>query len=159
MSAWELGRQAVMENRFPATLDTDPGPLQTAVGRVLTWIPADAVAIYAAAITALVNDPTDKPGRLLIAGGLLIAVTFVPLGAFAATKGPGWFTTRVRWRTALAGIAFLIWSPTVPNSGWQGWNEIASHPGWTVIICAAAGVAFSFVAQGIDNRYPPPPSG
>jgi hypothetical protein len=109
-----------------------------------------------AAIAALVDDPTATRGKLLIAFGLVLAVIAVPLGAWSATKKSGWFTKRVQWRTVAAGIAFLIWSPAVPNSGWESIDTVAKHPKWTVVICAALAYVFAQIGAGIDNRIPAP---
>lgn len=150
MSAWQLGREGATPRFAAFDAETDT-PLQTFVGRVLTWIPLDVVAIYAAAITALTDEPNDSVSKWLIVGGVSLALVAVPLGAFA-TKTSEWFTKKVKVRMALAPIAFLIWSPTVPDSGWNNVKFVVDNPAWTVVICAVAGYLFSLIAQGLDKR-------
>src|SRR5688572_12920165 len=96
MSAWSLGREAVLERRLGISKEPDD-PLLTYVGRVLTWIPADVVVIFAAAITALIDDPMDDPSTWLIVGGVILTPIAVILGAFS-TQTEGWFTKRVQFR-------------------------------------------------------------
>lgn len=148
MSAWQLGHSATL---VPRMLEEEPRPttLLTFVGRVLTWIPADVVALYAAAITAVADEPQGATGKWLVVGGACLALVAVPLGAFSANSG---ITKKVKVRMVLAPIAFVIWSPTVPASGWNDIGFVVAHPGWTVVICAVAGFLFAQVAEGIDKR-------
>jgi hypothetical protein len=155
MSAWTLGRAATLRRSYPTSLTgASDTPLQSFVGRVIAWIPTDVVAIYTAATLALVDDPTEKAGKLLIIGGVALSLIAVPLGALSASHGGGWFTTRVKFRTGMAPIAFVIWSPAVPKSGWEAWRSVHQHPKYTVIVCAALAYVFAQVAQAIDNRVP-----
>lgn len=176
MSAWELGTRSqervASEEKLDAGLRThgeletrsqdrvaseeEPGAgLLTYVGRVLTWIPADVVALFGAVTMALVDEPKDAAGPWLIVGGAILSALFVVGGAWSR-RGSGasssaWFTGKLRWRTMLAPVAFLIWSPTVPGSGWTNLAIVAENPGWTVVACAAAGALFALFVSGLER--------
>ena len=121
MTAWRLGEDASARD-VRARLGGDKTALSF-VGKLIEWIPADVVALYAALITAFKSDPTDADAKIRIVGGFLLALVAVPLGAWSGRRkldNPAkWWTKLVRKRMLLAPIAFLIWSPTVPDSGWQ----------------------------------------
>lgn len=146
MTAWRLGEDA-SRTEVSAAGDGAADPVSY-VGRVLEWIPADVIALYAAAITAFEQEPTDGSSKVLIVGGVVLAFVAVVLGAFA---GDG-FSKTVWLRACLAPIAFLIWSPSVPNSGWQDIEWIADHPGLTVMACAVLAFIFALAAQGLEKR-------
>ena len=150
MTAWRLGEDARRQQDVRA-LDGDDGSALSFVGRVIEWIPADVVVLFAAAITAFQAEPTDGSAKVLIVGGVILAVVAVIGGAFAQ-GGP--ITKRVGLRAALAPIAFLIWSPSVPGSGWQDIDWIAEHPELTVLACAVAAFVFALIAQGAEKRLP-----
>jgi hypothetical protein len=152
MSAWGLGRDSGAGG-FRVANEKD-NALQTFVGRVLTFIPTDVVALYAAAIAAFVTDPTKGSSWLLVPVFFVLCPIAVAGGAFSAGESGKWWTRRTRFRTIVAPIAFIIWSPTVPNSGWEQWHVVAIHPRWTVLICAIAGYVFALIAGGFDKRIP-----
>lgn len=140
---------ADIANSVTVTLtDGDGTGALSFVGRVLEWIPADVIALFAAAITAFELEPTDGSSRILIGGGAVLAILAVVGGAFA---GDG-FSAKVWARAVLAPIAFLIWSPTVPDSGWQDIAWVADHPQLTVAACAVAAFLFAMLAQGLEKR-------
>lgn len=67
-------------------------------------------------------------------------------GAFKVTRSFKTFTNDVWLKATLAPIAFLIWSATVPNSGWQDVEAIADNPQWTVAVCGVLAFVFALFA-------------
>jgi hypothetical protein len=117
----EISSARATRRRVPPAADAPEGDnLLTIVGRILKWIPADVIVLFTAAITALVDEPKDAAGKWLIFGGVVMSSLFVVGGAWAErTSGQPWLTKKAKVRAAVAPVAFLIWSPTVPDSGWQ----------------------------------------
>ena len=150
MSAWALGRES--HPRFTVE-ETPRETLLTYAGRVLQWIPADVVVLFTAAAMALVDEPKDAAGKWLIIAGVIASALFVIGGAWTQrTPGQPWYTNKAKLRTALAPVAFLIWSPTVPDSGWSDLKMVADNPAWTVIICAIAGTLFALFVGGLERE-------
>lgn len=88
--------------------------LLTYVGKVLYWIPADAIAFYTAAVTALVADPKDDPKWWLLGIAVVVGIGLVVAGRLS--KGAsGFFSWKLPVRIVLVVAAFGIWSPTVPK--------------------------------------------
>jgi hypothetical protein len=163
MGAWSLGREAALAKQLPrqarelAKEPQDPqDTLSDLAGKVLAWIPGEVVVLYGALITLFVQNDAEKIGDsasvVLTIGGVVFAGLFVLLAAFASTSGAGWLTMRIKGRAVLASIAFLIWSLTVPNSGWNEFDWIADHPIETAAIAGVVGLVFSLLATGVDNR-------
>ncbi len=154
MTAWRLGEDA--SARDVRALVGDDKTALSFVGKLIEWIPADVVALYAALITAFKTDPAEAEAKYLIAAGVILALVAVPLGAWAGRKKlddpKRWLTKLVKKRTALAPIAFLIWSPTVPDSGWQDIPWINNNPAVTTAICAVLAFLFASVAIGLDEE-------
>jgi hypothetical protein len=153
MTAWRLGVDA--SAREARVLRNDEKDALSFVGKLIEWIPADVVALYAALITALKADPADAKAKYLIGAGVLLTLVAVPLGAWSARSTVAdkkWWTKLVKKQTALAPIAFLIWSPTVPDSGWQDIKWISDNPGVTTAICAVLAFLFALFAKGIAEK-------
>jgi hypothetical protein len=154
VTAWRLGEDA--SSRDVRGVQADDKTALSFVGKLIEWIPADVVALYAALITAFESDPAEANAKYLIGSGVLLALVAVPLGAWSArsklTDPKKWWTRLVQKRTALAPIAFLIWSPTVPNSGWQDITAISDNPGITTAICGVVAFLFALVASGIADE-------
>ena len=154
MTAWRLGEDTTA--RDGRGLAGDDKTALSFVGKLIEWIPADVVALYAALITAIKADPGDIEAKYLIGGGVLLALVAVPLGAWSGrrklTNPNHWWTTLVKKRMALAPIAFLIWSPTVPDSGWQDISWINDNPAITTAVCAVLAFLFALVATGIAEE-------
>jgi molecular chaperone DnaK (HSP70) len=147
MTAFGVGRGAGEAELGVAAPDQ---PLLTYVGKVLTWIPADAVVVYTAAVKALVDDPDDDPHWWLAGVCAGIAVILVVIGRLS--KGfRGALTWKLAVHVVLVVIAFAIWSPTVPDSGWDEFGFIADNPGWTIVVCALAGLLFAALADQIKG--------
>ena len=142
MTAWRLGEDAVGDSF--RTADTQKDAL-TFVGKMLDWIPADVVALFAAAITAFQSNPSKNSAKILIIGGVLLTFVAVLGGAYKASRSFS-FAKAVWTHATLAPIAFLIWSPSVPNSGWHDINWIDKNPELTVAACAVAAFLFALFA-------------
>lgn len=148
MSAWSLGR-GIYEPRARDAPAKDT--LETIIARVLTWIPLDAVAIFTGAITALVDDPDEAPAFWLIPASAGLAALFVMLGVLKAWKqGSRPKLWRTVWRVVAAVIAFLIWSVTVPDAGWQDIKFVKDNDALVVVVAAVAGAVFAQIADIID---------
>src|SRR4051794_3435394 len=101
MTAWRLGEDARFQGA--RTLDDDGKTALSFVGKLIEWIPADVVALYAALITALKTDPAEAQAKYLIGTGVILALVAVPLGAWSGRKEhPDWWTKLVRKRMLLA---------------------------------------------------------
>jgi hypothetical protein len=149
----------------PAPLEEPPAANKTMsdlAGKVLAWIPGEVVVIYGALITLFIGSESESLGSstsiILTAAGIILAGGLVVLAAWSSTSGPGWLTKRIKGRAALACIAFVIWSLTVPDSGWQELGWIADHPAETAAIAGVIGLIFSLIATGADNRWGKQPS-
>jgi hypothetical protein len=153
VTAWRLGEDA--SARDGLGLNGDEKTALSFVGKLIEWIPADVVALYAALITALESDPAKADAKWLVGVGVALALVAVPLGAWSGRSKLSdpklWFSRLVKKRTALAPIAFMIWSPTVPNSGWQDIKWISENLAVTTAICAILAFLFALVATGIDE--------
>ena len=61
--------------------------------------------------------------------------------------------TRTVWvSSALAAVAFAIWSLSVPMNGWQSITLIATNKGAVAVGAALAGILFGYLAEGITKR-------
>ncbi|WP_345799902.1 hypothetical protein AAIB33_10440 [Microbacterium sp. AZCO] len=146
MSAWGVGYRSG-EVR---PLSDDPNKLGGFVNRVVEWIPADVVALYAAAVTALQGSKSNPSFGWLIV--FLIATPIISwLGVLAARKP---FTWKALAAGLLAAAAFAIWSASVPFSGWWEIPAIAANPVAVAISCALGGAVFGLVASVVDDLIP-----
>jgi hypothetical protein len=50
----------------------------------------------------------------------------------------------------------LIWSMTVPFSGWRHWTLVADNQEGVAICAAIAGILFGLFAEGATRRVTPP---
>lgn len=146
MSVWALAR--VPPKR--AIVEADDSDLAKFVGRVLKWIPADLAVLYTAFIKALVDSPKDDPNIWLTVIFTLLAPITLVLLALNSTNGARGKVLAVR--AVLSVPAFVIWSLTVPNSGWDQIERIANHPAWVAGLAGLAGFLFSQIAELIENR-------
>lgn len=145
MTAWSTGyRRNEMR-----TLSGDT-KLGGFVNRVVEWIPADVVAMYAAAVTYLEEGDANPSEKWLYV--FLVATPFVSWFGTLAAKRP--FT----WQSLVAGLlalgGFAIWSASVPNSGWWAIEQVARNPQDVAISCALGGAIFGLIASVIDDRVP-----
>jgi hypothetical protein len=139
------------------TPDEAQSTMTDLAGKVLSWIPGEVVVLYGALITLFVGTSADSPGDaasiILTVLGVIFASGFVVLAAWSSTSDSEWLTKRIKGRAFLAGVAFVIWSLTVPDSGWQEIKWIAEHPAQTAGIAGVFGLIFSLIATGADNRW------
>src|SRR3954453_17897765 len=95
-----------------------PQDVQAILDRVTKWIPGDALALYAAAVTAFASKSGAQPSVALLVVGIVACGALVLLSAFATS---GSIATSAWLPAGLASGAFAIWSLSVPFSGWQRW--------------------------------------
>jgi hypothetical protein len=145
MTAYSLGQRGVTGQTAPSST------IDSFIGRVIRWIPTDIIALYTAGISLLAQPPAESGAKYLLIGFIILAPLAVLLGAWTAgTGGTSWFTAKIKYRTLFAPIAFVIWSPSVPSSGWQEWHLVNDHPRLTVIVCGVAAYVFAQVAHHYD---------
>lgn len=150
MSAWGLARQ----ERALSSLSDDErkNVFFGYLDRVVQWIPADVLAVFGFAVTAL-HHPGSQPSVAL----LIIFTCLTPVVVLLGFSLGRPLTQRDIAETALSIPAFVIWSSAIPESGWWRWHLIANHPVTTAIVAAVAALLFSLVAQGVERRADPKP--
>lgn len=151
MTAFAVGRRV---GELQVQAGDNPG--LTYVGRLLHWIPTDAVGAYTAAVTVLVDDETDKSNPWLVVAGGAVALILLLLGAGSKGSTYDW-NYKLIPRAAIVVLAFGIWSVTVPDSGWQEVEWVDKHPGWTVAIAALLGLVLAAFADRIKPWLDTPP--
>ena len=164
MSAWRVGAESAgtaplargrrAERGLPSgALEGEPTGgstgLQSFVDRVTKWIPGEVITLYVAGITLIAasQDVPEPEVWWLIVAAVLAGVITVT-GAFAASGG---VPTKTWVAAGLAVVAFLIWSMTVPASGWQKIDFVRDNPGKVALIAGIAGLIFSQIAEGIEK--------
>ena len=148
MSAWRVGTEAADE-QFRSHRAQQPAYKEFA-DRLIKYIPGDAIAGYTAAITIfLLNDGTPDPQIWLALGFVAVTVALVVLG---------WLTTPGRSGLgemlpdlALAVVAFVVWSLTVPGNGWTEWNAIGDNPEAAAVAGIFAGILIAPVAKALGR--------
>ena len=127
---------------------------------LITWIPGEVIAAYAAIVLALQPKAEDESvfplkitsGWWLIAG-MLFAGILTWLGAFSKSDDLGGAEAReLTARVGLAAVAFAIWSVVVPGSWWYSRQVIADNPAVVPIIVGLLGTSFALAAEGIVRR-------
>jgi hypothetical protein len=191
MSMWRIGREAVAADLLPRTpLDravaggqvaggsvagtavasgagvsgsgsgqpaggAGSGPISDIADTVAKWVPGEVLALYGVGVSLI-----GSPNWFWLLVGVLMAPAVVLLAAFvnsgAFPPGPA---TAVR--AALGLSAMLIWTLTVPGSGWREWALLRDNATVLALAGAVLGVFFGLVAEGVsrwaDNRPPRPP--
>jgi hypothetical protein len=156
MSAWQIGANPPAPRPSKGSgrrVRSDPREeTQKAAEDVIKWIPGDALAIYMTGVTALSAGAQSKPSVAFLVVAAVLTPVLVLLGAWAKGK-----VELVHWVSAGLGVlAFLIWSLTVPFSGWQSWSLVADHQVGVAIFGAIAGVLFGLFAEGTARRVTTP---
>jgi hypothetical protein len=131
----------------PAGKDEDQ--LKAFVDRITKWIPGDVLAIYIAGVTVLSAGAGGGPNAPFLMVMAVVALLVVLLAPYSSGAP---ITRRVALRAVLAVIAFLIWSLSVPLSGWQSLQLIAQNPGLVAVASAIAGLLFGLFAEGVVAR-------
>jgi membrane associated rhomboid family serine protease len=108
----------------------------------------DIVVLFAAAISWVSAEPAHPSVVLLVV--LVIATPTVVLLAVFAKQD---FVAFDFVKAALATLAFVIWSLSVPRSGWQQWHVVSEHPGWVAAASSLGGLMFGLLASGIERKY------
>ena len=111
------------------------------------WIPGDALALYVPAVTVLAGGGGPPSAPLLVA--MIVATPLFTIGSAFAVGRVG---RRVWVAALLSGVAFAIWSMSVPLSGWQQWDVVATNSRGFAIGAAVIGILFGYVAEGITLR-------
>lgn len=100
------------------------------------------LGLYVAGVTALgANDP--QVWLLIVA--IVLAPVVVVLGSLGmpAAQQP----SNIPGRAVLATLATVIWTLTVPGSGWHEIDKIAENPKTVAVIAAIAGLVFGLIAD------------
>ena len=141
MSAWQIGAGT---DHVAGVRETDD-KLKRYIDKITVWIPGDVVVIYVAGVTALLSQST-QPNVVWLVVMAIVTLVYVPIAAWVARKQ---ITGAVWGRALLAVVAFLIWSLTVPRSGWHELEAVAKNPGWVALIAAVVGLFFGLLAERI----------
>jgi hypothetical protein len=170
MSAWRIGAEVPVgpvvprsqtggtahapTGGTPAGGGGAPGPggpdgPQTTIDKIVKWIPGDALALYAAAVTAFAAKSGARPSVVLLIVFVALAGVLVPLSTFASS---GTIPARTLLPAVLAAVAFLIWSLTMPFSGWQRWDFVHDHQAEVAVVAAVVALLFGLVAEGLTKR-------
>lgn len=119
--------------------------LKRYIDKITVWIPGDVVVIYVAGVTAILSQSTE-PNVLWLVVMAVVTLVYVPFAAWVTRKQ---ITGAVWGRAILAVVAFLIWSLTVPASGWHQLEAVAKNPGWVALIATLVGLFFGVLAERI----------
>jgi hypothetical protein len=145
MTAWGIGYRSDEVRRL-----SGGDGLGGFINRVVEWIPADIVALYAAAVTYL-EESDSNPNKAWFYVFLCATPIVSWLGVLAARRPFG-------WRALIGGVlacgAFAIWSASVPNSGWWAIGDVAENPQNVAIASVLGGLIFGLVAKVIHDRLP-----
>ena len=141
MSAWRIGAGTgdVADAR-----EAD-NSLKRYIDKITVWIPGDVVVIYVAGVSALFTQSIE-PNVVWVVVMAVVTLVYVPFAAWVTRKQ---ITGAVWGRALLAVVAFLIWSLTVPGSGWQELEAVAKNPGWVALIATLVGLFFGLFAERI----------
>jgi hypothetical protein len=130
--------------------------VQSIIDRLTKWIPGEVITLYVAAVTAITTSkdaPEPSVGLLVLFTVAAGVVTILGAFSVSGTVPPTTFVSAI-----LAVVAFLIWSVTVPFSGWQKIDYVRENPEWVTVIAGLAGLVFYLLAEGIEKamaRKPP----
>jgi hypothetical protein len=166
MSAWRIGaedpsqpaaavgvprrraRPRPAQRRGTRSESRDSSPITAAIDRLTRWIPGDVLAIYVAGVTAL-TSPGGKPSVAFLVAMVVATFLVVVLGAFS-TGEP--IKARTWAAAALGGLAFAIWTLSVPMSGWNRLSIVADNKDAVAITAAVVGLLFGYFADGVMVR-------
>ncbi len=162
MSAWGIGSLTVRPSaQVDAAEGTPPAPQLATVDALVTWIPGEVIAAYAAIVLALQPEQGDapEPPAVEITSGwwLVAAIVFAGvltwLGAWSKVKKlPADAKKELRVRVALAAAAFAIWSFVIPGSAWYSIDGIADNQTLIPILAGIVGAVFALFAEGWVRR-------
>jgi hypothetical protein len=169
MSAWGIGSVAAarVETRARVAAEGDQAPAAptippvASVDTLISWIPGEVIAAYAAIVLALQPDPGASANAPLIQvtsvgwviAGVIFAGLLTWLGGWSKTdrlSGPA--RTELLVRVPLAAAAFAIWSFVIPGSWWYSIDPIADHQTLMPILAGIVGATFGMLAEGLVRR-------
>jgi hypothetical protein len=136
---------AVAEAGATGTGTGTGGPLGDIPGTVAKWVPGEVLALYVAGVTMI-----GKASWFWLVVGVMLAPATVLLAAFA-TSGrfpPG---SRTGVRAGLGFLAMVLWSLTVPASGWQSWTVVRDNREAVALAAGVVGLLFGLVAEGVSR--------
>jgi hypothetical protein len=128
---------------------TEEANLKVYVDRITKWIPGDVLALYVAGVTVVASR--GQAG--LDVGWLLLAAIATPVLVVLGAWSTGEVARGDFVKAGLGLMAFVVWSLTVPSSGWQHLTFIAADPGLVTVIAALAGLMFGLIAEGSVRRW------
>jgi hypothetical protein len=150
MSAWQLGAEPRDSSIGKVgTGSTEEANVKVYVDRITKWIPGDVLALYVAGVTILASR--GEAG--LDVGWLVVAAIATPGLVLLGAWSTGEVARRDFVKAGLGLMAFIVWSLTVPSSGWQHVTFIAADPGLVTVIAALAGLVFGLIAEGSVRRW------
>lgn len=141
MSAWRIGAGS----DDVADAHEAGSTLKRYIDKITMWIPGDVLVIYVAGVTALLTQ-SNEPNVVWLVVMAVVTLVYVPIAAWVGRKQ---ITGAVWSRAFLAVVAFLIWSLTVPGSGWHELEAVAKNPGWVALIATLAGLFFGVLAERV----------
>lgn len=145
MSMWQIALGTVDSDVFVPEADTDHG-LREYTDRILKWIPGDVLALYATGVTTI-----GKPSWWWLVVAIVLSPALVLLVPFTTTGRLD--LSRHVTTNALLGLgATLIWTLTIPNSGWQNIDGISKNAPTVALVVAVLGLLFSVIAEGFSQR-------
>jgi hypothetical protein len=160
VSAWRIGQEAAETtpragghdrdfDRDAGATPAEPDGIKERIDRLTKWIPGDTLALYVPGVTALAAASDAKPSVPWLIFMIIVTPLFVAGSAWAAEGKVG----RKTWFTAgLAMLAFVIWTLTVPFSGWQRLDVVSDNQEWVALIAAVFGVLFGMLGEGFRKR-------
>jgi hypothetical protein len=121
------------------------GPLGDVADTVAKWIPGEVLALYVAGVTMI-----GKPSWFWLVVGVMLAPATVLLAAFANSGRfpPG---SRTGVRAGLGFLTMVLWSLTVPASGWQSWPLVRDNRAAVALAAGVVGLLFGLVAEGVSR--------
>jgi uncharacterized membrane protein len=131
-------------------------PAVPSIDTLVTWIPGEVIAFYAAIILALqsgTSAPLKVTSNVWLLVGVVLACAITWLGGWSKVKELESPTrNELIARTILAGIAFIIWSFVIPGSYWYSIAEVADNQAIVPILVGVIGSTFALLAEGIVRR-------
>lgn len=167
MSAWGIGAVTAARTegrgRLAGGAEVPPPkiPPVASVDTLVSWIPGEVIAAYAAIVLALQPEKgsASEPPPVEITSGwwIVVAVVFAVIltwlgGWTKVTKLTGEARKELVARVVLAGAAFAIWSLVIPGSAWYSLDLISDNQTLIPILAGIVGASFGLFAEGLVRR-------
>jgi hypothetical protein len=144
VSAWRIGRGSGVRTQQLAVADEPT--FKSFIDKLTKWIPGDILALYVASVTALKGaSSTSVPNVGLLIGFAILTPIVIWLGAWKAQPA----VSALGMKLLLGTLAFLVWSLSIPFSGWQRIDWIAKSPQAVAIVAAVVGLLYGIAADTI----------